>query len=172
MDAFEARMDKFSEELSVAIGEFKRLGDISAAYSGVIMENNLKRRFGMAMLDGLDANDCKIVGGELSSGRFGDYHAVAYDVEFAGASGRGFITNEERHDLGLADVVGVGVIRESPDTVWFVGEASATIGVNDVKRARRRAYILAKMKRGFRVLPFVYGGAGATAAESGVKITF
>lgn len=84
---------------------------------------------------------------------------------------KGVITDDERHDVLLADLVATG--RREPDRVQthMVAEVSAKIDSRDVERALRRAQTLAKL--GTPVMAVVAGKsitdeAAETAAELGV----
>lgn len=177
MDEHAARMNEYAARMPKADEDAKAVRDEFAIYRGMSMERELARRFGMAMSDGFGAINAFAVGGALVADWADNHRVLAYEHELTTAPLYNLISVDEQQDLRLADVVGFGAIRPSFDLTWFVGEASRTIGASDVTRARRRADILAKIKRGFAVLPFVYGGGvidgvGQAAYDAVVKIVF
>jgi len=63
------------------------------------------------------------------------------------AEDEGRLTVEDAEEVRRADVVAVARDRGTQEEVWVVMEVSATVGSEDVTRARRRADILARLGR-------------------------
>jgi hypothetical protein len=63
------------------------------------------------------------------------------------AEDEGRLTAEDAEEVRRADVVAVARDRGTQEEVWVVMEVSATVGLEDVTRAKRRADILARLDR-------------------------
>jgi hypothetical protein len=63
------------------------------------------------------------------------------------AEDEGRLTVEDAEEVRRADVVAVARDRGTQEEVWVVMEVSATVGSEDVTRAKRRADILARLDR-------------------------
>jgi DNA repair exonuclease SbcCD ATPase subunit len=71
----------------------------------------------------------------------------ALNDELDAAEDEGRLTAEDAEEVRRADVVAVARDRKTREEVWVVMEVSATVGLEDVTRAKRRADILAHLGR-------------------------
>jgi DNA repair exonuclease SbcCD ATPase subunit len=71
----------------------------------------------------------------------------ALNDELEAAEDEGRLTAEDAEEVRRADVVAVARDRKTREEVWVVVEVSATVGLEDVTRAKRRADILARLGR-------------------------
>jgi len=71
----------------------------------------------------------------------------ALNDEMEAAEDEGRLTAKDAEEVRRADVVAVARDRGTREEVWVVMEVSATVGLEDVTRARRRADILARLGR-------------------------
>jgi len=71
----------------------------------------------------------------------------ALNDEMEAAEDEGRLTAEDAEEVRRADVVALARDRKTREEVWVVVEVSATVGLEDVTRAKRRADILARLGR-------------------------
>jgi chromosome segregation ATPase len=71
----------------------------------------------------------------------------ALNDELEAAEDEGRLTAEDAEEVRRTDVVAVARDRKTQEEVWVVVEVSATVGLEDVTRAKRRADILARLGR-------------------------
>jgi uncharacterized protein YoxC len=71
----------------------------------------------------------------------------ALNDELDAAEDEGRLTAKDAEEVRRADVVAVARDRKTREEVWVVVEVSATVGLEDVTRAKRRADILARLGR-------------------------
>jgi chromosome segregation ATPase len=71
----------------------------------------------------------------------------ALNDEMEAAEDEGRLTAEDAEEVRRADVIAVARDRKTREEVWVVVEVSATVGLEDVTRAKRRADILARLGR-------------------------
>jgi chaperonin cofactor prefoldin len=87
------------------------------------------------------------------------------DQLFEEAVAKGNLSEAEADDIREADVIARGLRREDGAPAYLVAEVSATVGLEDVERAARRAAILARATA-TQVAPVVAGEAIPAPVDS------
>jgi hypothetical protein len=137
----EQRVEELAEAQRRTEQRIGRLQDDVGDLKGVVLEERYYRR-ASSYSSRLVRRSQVISGNELT-------------VLLAEAVTRGALSQEGADEIGWADVVVPGQRRKDSTEVYLVVEVSWGVGTSDIKRAVRRAALLAQM--GIQTLPVVAG---------------
>lgn len=146
-----------SDSLARIDRNVQRMGARISGIRGIGIERRLRRNALAILMKGYGCRRAQVVWSGMDGSRVSDmaiFDAFLVKIESAFQEDR--IGIDEYIGLAAADLIAKGELEADGSEMWFVVEASAAIGQDDVDRANERAAAIAKLE-GANARGFVYG---------------